>query len=303
MKNDELTDSQKALRGLFGAMLIGVLCIVVYAAQGKGGFLVTASVGILIAGASAFIGGALGFLFGIPRTLQQADGSPESGGDQQNEKSGSSANRIDYRVNTNLEQISDWLTKIIVGVGLTQITEIRNGLLSLTAFASKGLGSQGPEQVIVLALICYSTVLGFLFGYLWTRLFLAGALRVADQSAIGTLVAEVKKATTKAESTDRKLEELKKQSEMDAAALNLTYRQFNPGTDLPKVTQDELNAAVAAASRPVKVQIFNQAWQMRRVNWRPVKNKPKMELTIPIFKALIQSDSENLQLINVVEDS
>jgi hypothetical protein len=103
------------------------------------------------------------------------------------------ARRIDYRVNTNLEQISDWLTKILVGVSLTQIAEIRDGLVSLTAFAAQGLGPQSQGQVFAFALLSYSAVLGFLFGYLWTRLFLAGALRVADQAAIGTLVAEVQR--------------------------------------------------------------------------------------------------------------
>ncbi len=300
MKTKELTDSQKALRGLGGAMSVGALSVVVYAAQvgGKEGFLAMVSVGVLIAGASAFVGGALGFLFGIPRTLQQEGASPSAEANPAGVEAGSSARRIDYRVNTNLEQISDWLTKILVGVSLTQIPEIRDGLVSLTAFAAQGLGPEGQGQVFAFALLSYSAVLGFLFGYLWTRLFLAGALRVADQAAIGTLVAEVQKVTEKAETTERKLEELKKQSERDAAALNLAYRQLNPSPDLPQVTQEDLDAAVAAASRPIKVQIFNQAWQVRSDNWRDVNNKPKMERAIPVFRALIHNDVENRYHMN-----
>lgn len=300
MKAKELTDSQKALRGLAAAMLIGVASVFVYAAQagGKEQFLAIASVGILLAGASAFVGGSLGFLFGIPRTLQQEGGSLSKEVNPAGVEPESSAPRIDYRVNTNLEQISDWLTKILVGVGLTQITKIRDGIESLTAFAAQGLGPQSHSQVFALALLSYSAVLGFLFGYLWTRLFLAGALRVADQAAIGTLVAEVKKATKKAETTERKLEELKQQSELDAAALNLAYRQLNPSPDLPQVTQEQLDTAIAAASRPIKVQIFNQAWQVRGDNWRDVINKPKMERTIPLFRALIHNDVENRYHMN-----
>jgi len=295
MKTKDLTESQKALRGLGGAMLLGVLSTVVYAAHtgGREGFLAMVSVGVLLAGASAFVGGALGFLFGIPRTLQQEGASPSAEANSSGAEAGPSARRIDYRVNTNLEQISDWLTKILVGVSLTQIAEIREGLTSLTAFAAQGLGPQSQAQVFAFALLSYSAVLGFLFGYLWTRLFLAGALRVADQAAIGTLVTEVKRATEKAETTERKLDELKKQSELDAAALNLAYRQLNPSPDLPQVVQNELDAAVAAASRPIKVQIFNQAWQVRSDNWRDVSNKPKMERTIPVFRALIHNDVEN----------
>ena len=300
MKAKELTDSQKALRGLGGAMLVGIFGVFVYAAHagGKEGFLAIVSVGVLLAGASALVGGALGFLFGIPRTLQQEGGSPSAEANPEGAEAGGPTHRIDYRVNTNLEQISDWLTKILVGVSLTQISEIRDGLVSLTAFAAQGLGPQSQGQVFAFALLSYSAVLGFLFGYLWTRLFLAGALRVADQAAIGTLVAEVQKVTKKAETTERKLDELKKQSELDAAALNLAYRQLNPSPDLPQVTQEDLDAAVAAASRPIKVQVFNQAWQVRGDNWREASNKPKMERTIPVFSALIRSDVENRYHMN-----
>lgn len=295
METKELTESQKALRLLAGAMLAGLLSVPIYAAQAEGwkSFLTIISVGVLLAGASALVAGTLGFLFGIPRTLQQEGANSSTEANPAAPQAGSAPRRVDYRANTNLEQISDWLTKILVGVGLTQITEIRSGLASLSAFAAKGLGAQDYNQVFAFALLSYSAVLGFLFGYLWTRLFLAGALRLADQAAIGALVAEVQKVTEKAETTERKLDELKKQSELDAAALNLASRQLNPSPDLPEVTQDALDMAVAAASRPVKVQLFNQAWQVRADNWRDVNNKPKMERSISVFRALIHNDVEN----------
>jgi hypothetical protein len=290
----ERTESQKALRTLIAAMMAGLFSVPVYALHlgGKGNFFAVTSVGCLLAGASAFVGGVLGFLFGIPRTLQQEGvaPAPEANG---NAESGAGSRRIDYRANTNLEQISDWLTKILVGVGLTQLPEIRKDLTTLTAFAAQGLGAQENGKVFAFALLSYTAVLGFLFGYLWTRLFLAGALRQADQVAIGALVSEVKKATEKAETTERKIDELKKQRELDAAALNLAYRQLNPTPDLPDVTQDALEAAIAATSRPIKVQIFNQAWKARGENWRDAESKPKMERAIPLFRALIRNDPKN----------
>jgi hypothetical protein len=111
------------------------------------------------------------------------------------------------------------------------LLERNPGLLSALVYAAQSRAEQG-----------------FLFGYLWTRLFLAGALRAADQAAIGMLVVEVQKVTEKAETTERKLEALKKQSELDATALNLAYRQLNPDADLPRATQEELNTAVTSAS-------------------------------------------------------
>lgn len=288
--NQKLIDSRKALRWLARAMLIGLISVVVYATttQANGNnFITVASVGILLSGASAFIGGALGFLFGIPRTLQQEDEKPST---KQNSQG------TEYRANTNLEQISDWLTKILVGVSLTQIPSIHTGLMSLTAFIAKGLGSQTHGQVFALALLSYSAVLGFLFGYLWTRLFLASALREAD--TFGTLATQVKKVTKKAETTERKINELQKQSKLDATALNLAYRQLNPSPDLPQVTQNELDSAIADASQSIKVQILNRAWQVRSENWRDVNNKPKMECTIPLFRALIHSDVANCYHMN-----
>jgi hypothetical protein len=292
----ELNESHKALLVLAFAMLIGVICIIVYAAhtEGKAGILIIVSLGILLAGASTFIGGALGFLFGIPRTLQHDWGNQYLEANLTKVDASSPTSRIDYRVNTNLEQISDWLTKILVGVSLTQVDKIRDGLISMSAFVAQAFEPQQVQsQALVLSIILYYTVLGFLFGYLWTRLFLAGALRVADQASIGIIEAKVQKATEKAENVERKIESLKKQADLDATALNLAYRQLNPSQDLPKVEQAELDSAIAAASRPIKVQIFNQAWQIRSDNWRDINRKQKMERTIPLFTALINNDVEN----------
>jgi hypothetical protein len=264
---------------------------------GKGNFFAVTSVGCLLAGASAFVGGVLGFLFGIPRTLQQEGVAPAPEANA-NADSGSGARRIDYRANTNLEQISDWLTKILVGVGLTQLPEIRKDLTTLTAFAAQGLGAQDNGKVFAFALLSYTAVLGFLFGYLWTRLFLAGALRQADQVAIGALASQVQKVSEQAETNERKIDELKKQRELDAAALNLAYRQLNPTPDLPDVTQDALETAIGAASKLVRVQIFNQAWKFRGDNWRDAANKARMERAIPLFRALANIDREHRYHMN-----
>ena len=80
-------------------------------------------------------GGFVGFLFGIPRVLQ--DGQSGSAGPHPGVRpeaptnlrlpSGASASSpsagsgFRINVNTNLEQISDWLTKIIVGLGLVEL--------------------------------------------------------------------------------------------------------------------------------------------------------------------------------------
>jgi hypothetical protein len=118
--------------------------------------------GVLIAGASFFIGGFLGFLFGIPKTvkLQSTSGSspPPSG-----------ENREMYTENTNLEDVSDWLTKIIIGVGLVELTQIPgfiNQFAEMIAPALGGVPSSGPFGI---AILVYYSLIGFLMVYLATR--------------------------------------------------------------------------------------------------------------------------------------
>ncbi|MFZ5842035.1 MAG: hypothetical protein ACOY3E_03965 [Pseudomonadota bacterium] len=290
MAGKERGESQRALLALGYAMLVGAGSLPLYALTGPGWLSAVEylAVGLLLAGAALLAGGILGFLFGIPRTQQQDDSNAavEPGTTSKDN------HRIDYRANTNLEQISDWLTKILVGVGLTQLSEIEQGFAALTAAAARGFGGAAHSQIFAGALLAYFTILGFLFGYLWTRLFMAGALRMADQAAIGALMQRVQQATEKAEGTERKLDALQQQAARDAEALALMHRQLNPSPDLPEITQTQLDQAVLQASRPVRVQIFNQAWQVRSENWRDPASKAKMARTIPLLRALIHSDSE-----------
>ena len=65
----------------------------------------------------------------------------------------------------------DWLTKILVGVGLTQIGKIPSALRSLAGHISKSFGVSGND-VFSVSMVLYFSTLGFLTGYLLTRLFL-----------------------------------------------------------------------------------------------------------------------------------
>ena len=129
----------------------------------------------LIAAAAFSVGGLLGFLFGIPRTLQQESPPPVSA--SSTGVAAAPGNWSGYRqnVNTNLEQISDWLTKILVGVGLTQLTEMPKLIWQLAE--SLPVGGNTPFSV---ALILNFLICGFFSGYLLTRLFLAGAFYKAE---------------------------------------------------------------------------------------------------------------------------
>jgi|GEM_PF-2204821 len=178
--------SANTLLPLMIALAFGLASIIIYALQFSSPqvFSVIAT-GILVAGASFVIGGFLGFLFGIPRTLQSDRPlvSPTHINGASQEASDHSNTSLEYRANTNLEQISDWLTKILVGVGLTQIGHLPAALQTLGSSLAPGLGNAKDSPSFAVVILLYFLVGGFLPGYLLTRLLLPGAFRQADLAA------------------------------------------------------------------------------------------------------------------------
>jgi hypothetical protein len=270
--------SQVALRRVAGIMLCGLAVIVLFSMSAGNLWtsLGIASLGLGVAGASSLTGGLLGFLFGIPRALQIGETAPSQSPSAGQTASNTNGQNVSYRANTNLEQISDWLTKILVGVGLTQLIVLPEKLQALGLFLAPGFGAVPHPNVMAIVIVLYFSVSGFLFGYLWTRLFLAGALREADVAALG-----------------EKISELERQMSQDARALSLVQQHLNPRSDSPEGSEDELKKALIAASPAAKTTIFYQAWDVRSNNWRDEESKPKMERTIPIFRALNESDLRN----------
>lgn len=134
--------------------LCGMGAIAAYAASAPSPWQVF-SVLALVALASWLGGSLLGFLFGIPR-FQASDRPNDDHG----------------RVvpNTNLEQISDWLTKIIVGATLVQLNELATGIGRLAAFIGGELGSGRAATSASGAVLLFFFFVGFMWGYLWCSL-------------------------------------------------------------------------------------------------------------------------------------
>jgi hypothetical protein len=117
--------------------------------------------GIMALGAS--IGGSLvGFLFGLPRSKGPV---------------GSRA----YAPNSNFEEMSDWLTKIIIGLGLIQLGAIADAFLRASEAVRVALGLRAGSQPIAAALILTFGGIGFLSTYLYARTRLAGTFALADE--------------------------------------------------------------------------------------------------------------------------
>jgi len=139
---------------------------------------------LMVAGCAWSVGGLVGFLFGIPRTLSLPSGDVAEGA--------LSRDQLQYRVNTNLEQISDWLTKILVGVGLAELHRLPTALRSASDYFAAAIAGRAAADLagFLVALLVYFSVIGFMIGYLGTRVLLAPLFKLADRkdsrAAIGT---------------------------------------------------------------------------------------------------------------------
>ena len=258
------TDWKHTLTFLLGTGLLGTIALGWFSGveNSPSGAVAT----LFLAGASMFIGIALGFIFGIPRSLQRQNEAPS-------ENDNASKAHSAYAENTNLEQISDWLTKIIVGITLVQFDKILTLLNNVsTAYGPLFHKTVGPS--IAGAIIIYFLIGGFLVGYLWTRIHMANVLRQGNQVTYSDLL---------------KIENRRDQQHSnDAKALGTVDSQLSANTDGEPVDISLMKKLIIGASAPVRVQIFQSARNARRKNWEA--NKPLMEKTIPIFEALIEAE-------------
>jgi hypothetical protein len=118
-------------------------------------------------------GALVGFIFGVPRWIQPA-GAVE---------------RARYEPNTNIEQLSDWLTKILVGVGLVQLHQLGNGVARVAEVFARGAtprpgrsASLDEAQAFASGIVVYFVVAGIIQGFLITRMFLTRAWQQDQQS-------------------------------------------------------------------------------------------------------------------------
>ncbi|RZS93419.1 hypothetical protein [Aquimarina brevivitae] len=153
-----ITDSNQKLRTKLsfiipGALLIlGFIILILYAIS-TGAWMTVLSTIAMVMLSSFSVGALIGFIFGIPRTLQE--------------------NKTEGIVsNSNLEQLSDWLTKIIVGVGLVESKEVFGMVSFLAEKLSQGFTNASVGYTIVATTLIFYFFGGFFISYLWSRILL-----------------------------------------------------------------------------------------------------------------------------------
>lgn len=141
-----------------GLPMVGAVCILFYAVATPGSILGYLGVGLLTAFAALLIGGFGGFLFGIPRIVSSGQ-SRQTAGPQ-------------YAPSSNLAEVSDWLTKLLLGAGLVQLTHLGAPIGKLIDGVAKGLYMNSADahaaQVMAGAILFGYTAIGLLDGYVMT---------------------------------------------------------------------------------------------------------------------------------------
>jgi hypothetical protein len=114
----------------------------------------------MAAGAALISGAFLGFLFAVPRA------QPET---SEGSTLGERGIRRSLLINTNLEQVSDWLTKTIVGVALVELGRMLPALNRLVVALAAVYGGGPAATVVAAAILIFFPIMGFFAGYITTR--------------------------------------------------------------------------------------------------------------------------------------
>lgn len=133
---------------------------------------------LLVAAGALGVGSMVGFLFGMPRAPNASADDDLSG----------SEGPVRYRPSNNLEQVSDWLTKLLIGVGLVEVKQLGGVLNRIGVAVDQSLsGAVNGTNVITQIVIVIFVLLGFICSFLWTRIYYARLQTFADIGIINSL--------------------------------------------------------------------------------------------------------------------
>jgi len=240
---------------------------------------------VLIVLASTAVGALLGLLFGIPRAL--ANSTPKSSapdGTSAEQAGGSSTARGGYAPNTNLEQVSDWLTKLLLGAGLTQLARLPGALNHLGSYLAPGLGGDNAASFAV-AMVVYGVVVGFLLAFLATRLKLGALFKQADQlaaeaSATNTAIGLLPAAPVGPTMLQQVGEKTAPAEQRAALDLSQTVQRIEQQTAVPAFSSE---AYRRVAQELVAAKLFQQALQIIELGMNQHPDDP----TLPIYAGAI----------------
>jgi len=169
-------------------MLAAIVFICYRLARGVSSDVGAALTAFAVFAAAAAVGAALGFLFGLPRSRLTDQMLVANGNGNGTEAGGSGATAgaqrrfrsSKYLANSNLIKVSDWLTTIIIGLGLTNLDGVGSAVGRLHDILSKPLGGAAFSGTLGVSIVVAASVLGFVLVYTWTSIRLRELLEEAE---------------------------------------------------------------------------------------------------------------------------
>lgn len=186
-----------ALSIMLGGVIVIAIASIVLPLAGAGAGQVGIGLAILLS--SFLVGALLGFLFSIPRVLARG-GVVSSGASQGDAGASLDGGQQLLQTNSNLERVSDWLTTLLIGIALADLSKIGDGLHQFRLFvagytapcaaaaSTQPVVTSGCALLPALApmLLLIGGVLGFLAMYLYTRIEIGRLFRmVEEQNELG----------------------------------------------------------------------------------------------------------------------
>ena len=240
-----------------------------------------------IAGTSLAAGGLFGFLLGIPNADERNSNSTIT---SSNTGDTNSNNRNIYQENDSLEQISDWLTKILLGAGLSQIASLGKALVSLENRINNSIDITNSIGFFGVTIFLTYLVSGFIGGYLWARFNVRTALAQRDNRLF-----ELSSIRADVDTVDRGLKNVRSELKEDVDVALVLQEIFYiagpyPERDTQEVIRANLTRKLLAASPQARLDTFKYAQEMHANYWE--RDKGQIEKTIPVLKALIDAEEK-----------
>ena len=197
--------TQRGVKIISSILLVGMFIISVLMARGAPADTNGIGVGVvtfLLFVAAAAVGAALGFLFGLPRArfADQLNAASANAGEVGATSPAATAVSSHFLTNSNLTKVSDWLTTIVIGLGLVNLGRVIPALREFAAALEDPLGGYAYAGAIGISVLVAGTVASFLLVYLWTSIRFRELLEDSEKrfepnvpNVVGMRVSEAKR--------------------------------------------------------------------------------------------------------------
>lgn len=230
------------------ALALASLLVVWYGVTIKSSTLLT--IEALIGTATASVGGLLGFLFGIPRTTRPRAADTPGTNDGRRDTTATP-----YEPSNNLEQVADWLTKILVGVGLVELGTLGTALAKVGDQVAKAVtpAPTGTAVVTEVVIITFATI-GFLASFLWTRIYYGGIQARADSDIVNWVASKLEDQETRIDRADKVAQKLASGKLLPggaaAPAPTVTATMPTPASNVAITAEQEMPTGETAVAMP-----------------------------------------------------